>query len=304
MKLIPVLALATLCGAAAGWVGARLATPSQPRAAEPASGASASSLAAQLEELSRAQDALVERVASLDADRKMTSPGDSARVPQVDIEALVAEAVDRRLAQAGVGAASASEASADAAGAFDPSEVGARLIDGDLAWEDKMALWQELRESGRLADVVAWMGEQAKLFPNDPDKQVRFGEALIQKLMDTKNMMEQGALSMAADKAFDRALELDDRHWEARFQKAVSLSFWPPSLGKQGEAIHHFEVLVDQQKSQTPNPGFASTYLFLGNMHMQRGDTDKALAVWREGLETYPNDAELRQQIAAATGGK
>ena len=133
MKLIPVLALATLCGAAAGWVGARLATTSQPRAAEPASGASASSFAAQLEELSRAQDALVERVASLDADRKMTSPGDSARVPQVDIEALVAEAVDRRLAQAGVGAASASEASADAAGAFDPSEVGARLIDGDLA---------------------------------------------------------------------------------------------------------------------------------------------------------------------------
>jgi tetratricopeptide (TPR) repeat protein len=92
------------------------------------------------------------------------------------------------------------------------------------------------------------------------------------------------------------------RSWDARFAKAVSLSFWPPLLGKQNEAIKNFEVLVEQQAGQPQKPEYAQTYWALGNMYTQSGDKAKALATWQQGLALYPGNAQLEAQIANAQG--
>ena len=52
---------------------------------------------------------------------------------------------------------------------------------------------------------------------------------------------EKGELATAADKVFDKALELDDRQRDARFTKAVTLTFWPDFLGKKPEAKRTWE---------------------------------------------------------------
>ena len=52
-----------------------------------------------------------------------------------------------------------------------------------------------------------------------------------------------------ADQAFDAALAVDEKHWDARFTKATALSFWPPIFGKQAESVRQFEILIDQQES-------------------------------------------------------
>ena len=109
----------------------------------------------------------------------------------------------------------------------------------------------------------------------------RFGRAYLQKLFTVGGGPEAGVWGTKADKAFDGALAIDDHNWDARFAKAVSLSFWPPMLGKQNEAIKNFEVLVEQQSAQSSKSEFAQTYYFLGNMYTQTGDKDKAL-VWLE----------------------
>ena len=105
--------------------------------------------------------------------------------------------------------------------------------------------------------------------------------------------------SAKADKAFDKALEVDDEHWEARFNKAVSLSNWPAFLGKSGEAIRQFEILVAQQEgSGKTRGGFDQTYHFLGNMYQQIGETDKAAAIWARGRELYPDSRPILEQLA------
>ena len=123
----------------------------------------------------------------------------------------------------------------------------------------------------------------------------------LQKTQLSGNGPEAGLWAMKADQAFDDILALDEQHWDARFTKAVALSFWPPIFGKQSEAIRQFEVLREQQRHQTPSAGHGQTYLLLGNLYQQMGQTEKALQVWQEGAGIFPDMAELQAQIDASS---
>ena len=103
-------------------------------------------------------------------------------------------------------------------------------------------------------------------------------------------------LSMKADQAFDKVLGIDERHWEARFTKAMSYTFWPDFLGKKKDALSHFQILVDQQESVPAEDHHAQTYLFLGNLLEDR-DSVKAKAMWERGLARHPNNDDLRQRL-------
>ena len=92
------------------------------------------------------------------------------------------------------------------------------------------------------------------------------------------------------------------RRRDARFSKAISLSFWPPVFGKQTEAINNFEILAAQQAQQPQEPKFAQTWLLLGNVYQQIGKSEQALAAWQKGLSIFPDNAQLLQQIANAQG--
>ncbi len=104
-------------------------------------------------------------------------------------------------------------------------------------------------------------------------------------------------LSAKADASFDRVLAIDENHWGARFTKAVSYTFYPDFLGKKKEAIAHFERLADQQDKMPLRPEYAQTYLFLGNLLEQRGETDRAQQIWQRGLRLHPDDAGLRGKL-------
>ncbi len=172
------------------------------------------------------------------------------------------------------------------------------LLFGELGWEEREQLWQELRASGEIDAVLAMFEEAAALDPNNPDLQVDLGRAYIAKLQDGGSNLEVGMLATKADTAFDAALALDEGHLEARRQKAVSLSFWPPVLGKQVEAAQEFELLIENQKQHPADESHALAYLWLGNLKLQMGDKAAAQGAWNDGLALFPEHAELLAQLS------
>ncbi len=171
------------------------------------------------------------------------------------------------------------------------------ISDGSLSGEELQYAWQRLADAGRLDDVVAELERMVELDPQDPDLRVTLGNSYLQQLFHGGNGPLAGILATKADGAFDAAIQLDDSHLEARLMKAVSLSNWPAFLGKQGEAIAEFEELIRRQEEQQVDESYAQSYLFLGNMYLETGEADKALATWRRGLELYPSSGALREQI-------
>lgn len=187
-----------------------------------------------------------------------------------------------------IGSAEPQSEPADPDAAVTVDESIALLFDPTVPRGRKQQVWAELRKNGHIDRAVEEWEAYAAEDPDDPDRQSQLGDAYIQALFGA-GFLERGALSMKANAAYDRALVLDDHHWEARFSKAVNWSFSPPALGLQAKAIDQLEVLLAQQ-NQAPGSEerFAQTYMLLGNLYSNQGDADKATKVRARGQELYP----------------
>ena len=191
----------------------------------------------------------------------------------------------------------ASGAAPTAPEAFDVATALARLIDPSTGWDESEQLWKRAREAGRVEDLVKAFEARALAEPNNPQAHSELGEAYGQMAAVNGNSPEAATWAIKADRSYDKALELDQNHWEARFNKAISLSFWPPVFGKGGEAVRQFETLLSQQRTAPAAPEHAYTYYFLGNLYSQQGNQEKAREIWNQGALLFPGNKELAGQL-------
>jgi tetratricopeptide (TPR) repeat protein len=163
---------------------------------------------------------------------------------------------------------------------------------GSSYWEDT-ELWKRLHAAGKMDEAIAALEQRAQQNPKDVGSQMDLANAYMAYLQMDNSKWQY---SMKADEQFDKVLGIDNRHWEARFTKAMSYTFWPAFLGKQKDAISHFETLIDQQNSMPVEEHHSQTYLFLGNMLMER-DPERAREIWQMGAQRHPNNEELRERL-------
>lgn len=174
------------------------------------------------------------------------------------------------------------------------------LVSTEATYQQKREAWKQLREAGKLDQAIAELEQRTANDPRSAQYPAALGQAYLQKCGAVKDVREQGILAMQADKVFDQALSLDPSNWEARFHKAVALSYWPPMLNKGYEVIQHFQTLIQQQENQPQQqPQFAETYAWLGDQYQRVGRTDDAQATWKRGSVLFPTDEKLRSKLAA-----
>ncbi len=285
--------IATLAGGAAAGAGASLYLNSQN---EPAA-----------EEVGLAPDGLAELRAEIQELRAMQGMG--TNLGHASESSLVAparraaggeeleEMVARLVAEALEGKTGAAPGEATELDGLDVNELYAKLQDPSLSYEDREFLWQAIRDAGRSEELVELLEARFATDPNNPELAVELGKGYLQRIQEVGNGPLAGVLATQADNSFNKALELNPQHWDARFNKAVALSFWPPVMGKQRSAIAEFETLVAQQSGAAAHPGHAQTHLLLGNMYQQIGETDKAIAAWSLGAQLFPDDPQLAGQL-------
>lgn len=251
-------------------------------------------LARALARLQEEQQHLAEVVAELRLQPAAASP---SRISMGDIDAAVERYMRDHGPQEAAGEADEAELVGAAKAGFDKQAVFDQLLSGEVDDGEAQALWSQLAERGLSDELLAVFEQRVADDPTNPDKRVDLGTAYLNKIQEVGNGPLAGVYATKADSAFDQALEIDDHHWEARFNKAVALSFWPPVFGKQGAAIEQFEILVQQQAQLQPQASHANTHLLLGNMYQQLGQTDKARAAWEQGASLFPDFDPIQQQL-------
>lgn len=249
----------------------------------------------ELADLTRAVESLRAAQAELAArlDELSLAPA-PARIDAALIDERVAAAV-RELLDGRPSVASGTERPAGGGQELSPEERFAGLLEGSE--QEVEARWRALREAGLEDEALAWFEARADGDPRDPEARMELGRAYLMKLQSLGASPEAGRVATLADRTFDRVLELDPQHWEARFTKAVALSFWPPIFGKQAEAVQQFEILVQQQAGQATQPGFADTHLLLGNLYQQLGQQEQAQAAWQTGATLFPDHEGLSTKV-------
>ncbi|MFN9706029.1 MAG: tetratricopeptide repeat protein [Planctomycetota bacterium] len=281
----PVVSILT-----AGVVAAGVAFALRPAEAAPDQGG-VLELQRTVGELQQAQQQLTARLDALAAAPAAARSEPERTGPVAPSDQQVAAAVEAYLRQRGNGAA-AEAAAGGAAAAFDVDAEFAALKGTDFFGNP--AAWKRAHAAGKLDEIVARFEAQAKANPGSPDAQMQLAKAYLAYTNIDPSKYE---FSLKADGAFDKVLELDDHHWEARFTKALSATFWPEFLGKRKPAIAHFETLVAQQEAMPASPEQAQTYLYLGNL-LERTDPAKAREMWAKGARRHPDSQELAKKLA------
>jgi tetratricopeptide (TPR) repeat protein len=173
----------------------------------------------------------------------------------------------------------------------------AMIREGRIPEGGIFAHFQKAKDLGVLDQALAEMEKYAAAHPDDPDAQVDLGGAYIVKLMAVPDGMERGTWSMKSLNACEAALKIEPEHWSAQYMKGMNLSQWPAFLGRQPEAIRTFEKLIEQQERSAPDPKFTQTYYQLGNTYRAAGNLEKARKVFARGLEIFPEDKQLKEQV-------
>jgi hypothetical protein len=165
------------------------------------------------------------------------------------------------------------------------------------SYDRKQSAWKQLAEGSKLDPAIKELERRMTENPHAPEIPATLGQAYLQKCATIQDVREQGILAMKADQVFDAALNLDASNWEARFTKAMAMSYWPTQMNKGNEVIEHFATLITQQETQPPQSHFAQSYLWLGKEYEKYGRADYARGVWQRGLELFPQNQELRARL-------
>lgn len=280
-----VASLALLASAGALWPALR---PRAQPAAAGVDGATVARLAA--------LEGEVERLRTLQGTGPATAAPRARELDRDWLAALVEEVLDRR-ARGGQSTARAAPAGAAAGG--DPAGAAA-VIDQLLragAGPRSEQLWEELRALDAIDAAVARFEELAAGNPGSPDAQTLLGTAYIQQMLAANDEQQRIELGRKIEAQFDKALELQPDHWEARFRKAVGLSYGDALSGRRGAAIAQFERLVRQQENLSPQPHHAQTFLYLGRLYAEQGDRERAEEIWRRGLASHPQQQDLMRML-------
>lgn len=192
---------------------------------------------------------------------------------------------------------------AAAAGAT-PAAV-AKLVAGlgsgryDRAAQQRLFGWLvKHRES--LGEVIAGVEAAISNDPDNPDLFAALGSLHSSKWPLGQVNGNDAEVWAAASKAWDRAIELDTRHWQARYEKAFSMSMAPEFFGLKPVAIKQFEKLRAIQEEGAPEAEHVHTYFRLGTLCKDMGNPEKARQVWEDGLRFFPGDKSITGALEAS----
>ncbi|MGO8699308.1 MAG: hypothetical protein ACLQVY_16500 [Limisphaerales bacterium] len=172
------------------------------------------------------------------------------------------------------------------------------MVSPHSTYAQRQEALKRLQDSGRLPDAAA---ELERLMAGDPKNALyptALGEAYLRMCATTADVRSQAIWAMNADADFETALNLDPSNWDARYTKAVAMSYWPDNLNKGAEVIQEFNTLIQQQERGTPQPQFAQTYEWLGKQYQKAGQPDAAQQIWQRGLALYPGNQSLQGLLA------
>jgi hypothetical protein len=180
---------------------------------------------------------------------------------------------------------------------FDLNQALTSLADSTLTYAQNQTLWGEVLHRGLLDQTITALEQRIAQSSASALEFAALGHACFLKAGTVQDNGERAALGLKIDHALEQALKLDPTSWEAQFDKAVSLSYWPAYLGKDQEVVEQFVSLIQQQETQPSQPQYAQTYLKLGEQYQKLGYTNYAHEAWQRGATLFPDNASLQKLV-------
>ncbi len=148
---------------------------------------------------------------------------------------------------------------------------------------------------------LAFFKELVAAHPKAANAHLNYGFQYVDKI-PAAGAITQVILANNALTEFSKALELQPS-WIGYYTRGNSYLFWPRIFGRTPLGIADLEAALKIQKAGPKRSYHARVYVALGDGYFKMDEFDKAAAIWKEGLERFPDDAALQQRLALDRGG-
>jgi tetratricopeptide (TPR) repeat protein len=282
--------LAVAGGLAGGLIGGKLSDDGQPAAREARRGGE-TALAGRLEDLERRLERMEQRV-------EQAKPA-AAEGPAVEAPDTV-----RTGGETGAQPTVAGPDGQEKATSRSAQDLVASLKGKEYGYDAMEALYGwAFANKEKIDDGIRELEKQIKEDPTNADLRAALGTMHSTKfaLNIVKGAVEEQQVWASASAAYNKAIELDPNHWQARYEKALGISMAPEFLGMKPVAIKQFEELRTIQESQPAADHHVHVYFRLGTLYKDMGNTEKALELWNDGLRRFPDSQALKGAVEAST---
>ena len=194
---------------------------------------------------------------------------------------------------AGAGPARAQEA--NAAAVLAPLEAAVTASPDDMrpASEYRQAVIR-LGEYDRALDFFEKL---VAAHPKSANAWLNYGYAYVDKI-PAAGAITQVILANSAVTQFSKSIELE-RSWLALYTRGNSYLFWPTIFGRAPLGVADLEEAVAiARREPKKKKVYVRSWIALGEGYWKTGETEKARAIWREGLQLFPGDPRLEALLA------
>jgi tetratricopeptide (TPR) repeat protein len=146
---------------------------------------------------------------------------------------------------------------------------------------------------------LAFFDELTKAHPESASAALNYGFAYVDKI-PVSGSITQVIHANTALNHFTRSIELEPT-WIGYYTRGNSYLFWPRIFNRTQLGIDDLRKALEIQKSQAKRPYHQRVYASLGDGYWKMDQLDRARDIWRDGLQHFPESAELRERLEANT---
>ncbi|CAG9623396.1 tetratricopeptide repeat protein [Sutcliffiella rhizosphaerae] len=124
--------------------------------------------------------------------------------------------------------------------------------------------------------------------------------AYIDKLQDPAlGTARLGQVSVKSINELNKVIQINENNWLAYYARGLNNLYWPIGLRRIDQAINDlaFCVALAKVHPHIENEMWPYSFVALGDALIKKGDLDDGFAIWKEGLELYPNDKQLQKRV-------
>jgi tetratricopeptide (TPR) repeat protein len=131
--------------------------------------------------------------------------------------------------------------------------------------------------------------------PGAANAHLNYGFAYVDKI-PAAGSITQVILANSALNRFTKAVELQPS-WITYYTRGNSYLFWPRIFNRTTLGIADLEQAISVQKRSQKRSFQVRAWVSLGDGYWKIDQLEKARAVWREGLELFPGNEQLRLRL-------
>jgi tetratricopeptide (TPR) repeat protein len=150
--------------------------------------------------------------------------------------------------------------------------------------------------AGESDRCLAFFDKLTAAHPQAANAWLNYGYAFVDKI-PAAGSITQVILANNALKQFTRAIEIR-KSWLALFTRGNSYLYWPKVFGRAPLGVADLEEAVALARADAkPKRVYVRSFVALGDGYWKTDQPEKARAVWKEGLERFPGDAQLQARL-------